>query len=115
MYVLDDDHRPVPVEDVIAWGTWLESADRIVKQDGDEGSGWWISTVFLGIDHGYGVSGPPLLFETMIFKPEHPRQPRAFVAHWDQQCRRYATWAGAAAGHRAIVAEFRAALAIVEA
>jgi hypothetical protein len=26
----------------------------------------WISTVFLGLDHGFG--GPPKLFETMIFE-----------------------------------------------
>lgn len=26
----------------------------------------WISTVFLGLDHGY--NGKPILFETMIFK-----------------------------------------------
>lgn len=26
-----------------------------------------VSTVFLGIDHSFGVSGPPVLFETMVF------------------------------------------------
>ncbi len=26
-----------------------------------------ISTVFLGIDHSFGMGGPPILFETMIF------------------------------------------------
>jgi hypothetical protein len=115
MYALDDDRRPFPIEDVVAWGTWFETADRHVARDVDERTGWRVSTVFLGIDHGYGVSGPPLLFETMIFKPDHPQQPRVFVAHWDTQFRRYATWAEAEAGHRAIVAEFRTALAIVEA
>jgi hypothetical protein len=29
--------------------------------------GKWISTVWLGIDHNYG-SGPPLIFETMVFE-----------------------------------------------
>jgi hypothetical protein len=109
-----DGHDPVPA-DLLTWGAWFQTADRHVARDGDEGSGWWISTVFLGVDHGFGVSGPPLLFETMIFAPAEPRQSAAFVAHWDQQCQRYATWAEAAAGHAAIVAEFRTALAIVEA
>lgn len=27
-----------------------------------------ISTVFLGLDHNYGSSGAPLIFETMIFE-----------------------------------------------
>ena len=27
----------------------------------------WISTVFLGMDHSFSGSGPPLLFETRIF------------------------------------------------
>lgn len=31
--------------------------------------GRWISTVWLGADHGYGY-GPPLIFETMIFSPD---------------------------------------------
>jgi hypothetical protein len=26
----------------------------------------WVSTVWLGLDHGFGI-GPPLIFETMIF------------------------------------------------
>ena len=27
----------------------------------------WVSTVWLGLDHGFGMGGPPLIFETMIF------------------------------------------------
>jgi hypothetical protein len=29
--------------------------------------GLTVSTIYLGIDHGYGKEWPPLIFETMIF------------------------------------------------
>lgn len=50
-----------------------------------------VSTVWLGLDHGWG-GGPPLIFETMIFGGEH-----------DQECYRYSTQAEALASHRDIV------------
>lgn len=31
---------------------------------------WTVSSVFLGVDHGAGLEGPPVLWETMIF-PAH--------------------------------------------
>lgn len=45
-----------------------------------------VSTIFLGIDHGYG--GAPLLFETMIFGGQH-----------DQWQNRYRTFQAAKDGH----------------
>lgn len=30
------------------------------------GSDVFVSTVFLGMDHGFGMGGPPILFETLI-------------------------------------------------
>jgi hypothetical protein len=51
----------------------------------------WISTVWLGIDHGYG-HGPPIIFETMIFGGRDD----GFQA-------RYATKEAALAGHRRVV------------
>ena len=67
--------RKVPIPcDLMTWAGWLEehSAERIVKQEtvGHSGS----STVFIGLDHSLR-SGPPLLFETMVFDKsdqEHP-------------------------------------------
>jgi hypothetical protein len=50
-----------------------------------------VSTIFLGIDHGWGP-GPPILFETMVFND-----------YGDGDCRRYATWAEAELGHMEIV------------
>lgn len=46
-----------------------------------------VSTVFLGLDHGYG-EGPPILFETLVFG-----------GPLDQSGDRYCTWEEAEAGH----------------
>lgn len=51
-----------------------------------------VSTVFLTIDHGHGMSGTPILFETMVFGGVH-----------DQLCVRYATYYEAMEGHYHIV------------
>lgn len=52
-----------------------------------------VSTVWLGMDHGFGV-GNPLIFETMVFGGDH-----------DGDCERYTTEATALEGHARIVAE----------
>jgi hypothetical protein len=36
-----------------------------------------LSTVFLGLDHSFSMSGPPILFETMLFAPESPELRKA--------------------------------------
>lgn len=88
-YTLDG-HTPIECDDVIAWATWFEKSDRIVKQE--DFSGIRVSTVFLGLDHSWGDNGPPLIFETMIFGGEHS----------DKQWR-YSTWDQAEAGHKEAV------------
>lgn len=90
-YILDASHTVVPVTDVIAWGRWFETADRIVSRTARGGVS--ISTVFLGLDHNFYPSGRPVLFETMIFGGED-----------DQRTWRYHTWEEAEAGHKALVA-----------
>jgi FKBP-type peptidyl-prolyl cis-trans isomerase 2 len=76
--------------DVLTWGMWFETSDnrRVAK---DTIQGVEISTVFLGLNHGFG--GNPLWFETMVFGGEY-----------DQFQRRYATLKEAKEGHRIIVA-----------
>ena len=56
-----------------------------------------VSTIFLGLDHNYSYTGPPVLFETMIFGGEH-----------DQYQERYTTWDDAEAGHAKAVALVKA-------
>lgn len=51
----------------------------------------WVSTVFLGLDHGWN-STSPVLFETMIFGGKH-----------DDFTMRYCTYSAAKAGHETAV------------
>ncbi len=55
-----------------------------------------ISTVWLGLDHGFGQTAEPLIFETMVFKAGD-------MSGLEQ--RRYASEDEARAGHAAYVDE----------
>ena len=109
-YILDENHKPIPCPDVIAWSEWLKAdAHRIVKQE-DIG-GYFVSTVFLGIDHNHmrmlsqDASLPAILFETMTFVRFAPPQLSAL----DIQ-ERYSTWDEAIAGHDSVSGRIRAAV-----
>jgi hypothetical protein len=82
-YVLEG-KTPKRVDSFLEWAIQFEKQNRVVKQTQIQDVK--VSTVFLGIDHGYG--GEPLLFETMIFGGEN-----------DGYCDRYATWEEAEEGH----------------
>jgi hypothetical protein len=73
-------------------------------------SGWWVSTVFLGINSG--LYGPPLWFETMVFEEYPPplevgKKIRELLHEMQV---RYATWAEAEKGHATIVEMIRCGL-----
>lgn len=59
---------PIPtvdgVEPTLVWARMMDAVDRTVARD-DLPDGSYLSTVWLGLDHGFG--GPPLIFETMRF------------------------------------------------
>ena len=65
-YVLDDQNKPVLEPDTLRWGRWLQEnwERRNVAQH--EVGGYLISTVFLGLDHGFTDQGPPVLWETLV-------------------------------------------------
>lgn len=84
-YILVD-KVPVLEPDLMKWGSFLETEERR-RVALDEVDNVMVSTVFLGIDHGWG--GQPVLFETMIFGGEH-----------DQYQERYHTWEEAEEGHK---------------
>src|SRR5262245_42750654 len=88
-YVLDNEGNAVPETDPLAWAKWFETADRTVARTviGDV----LVSTVFLGMDHGFR-SPDPVLWETMIFGGEHGGE------QW-----RYTSREAALAGHEAAV------------
>jgi len=86
----------VPETDLLKWGRWLDKADRRVARD--VVGGVLVSTVFLGMDHGWG-EGPPILFETMAFEDEDTaREIETF---------RYSTWDEAEKGHAELVRKYR--------
>lgn len=84
-YILVD-KKPVEEPDFMKWAKWFETADRHVNKT-ELPDGVKVSTVFLGMDHGF-MSNTPILFETMIFGGEH-----------DEYQERYSTWEEAEAGH----------------
>jgi hypothetical protein len=95
-YILDADGRtPIAVDDVMIWSRWYHTANRVVAHTPI--SGGMVSTVFLGLDHGFTISRPPLLWETMVFPN----------GSWlDEFCQRYASYDDAVEGHAAIVARW---------
>ena len=95
-YVLDGDGVPLAVDDVLVWADWFKTAERRVALDYVGKSR--VSTVFLGIDHGF--AGAPLLFETMIFDDDESKL--------DLACWRYSTRAEALAGHADALAALHA-------
>lgn len=86
LYILEG-KIPKPVNDVLQWAKWYETADRVVSKTELPG-GVQVSTVFLGIDSAI-FNEKPILFETMIFGGEH-----------DGFQERYSTWEEADAGHK---------------
>ena len=91
----DRDGTPI---DFRAWGE--KTKDRAYKRVAETTlpDGKWVSTVWLGLDHGFG-SGPPLIFETMVFSSKHDMG-------GDVDCDRYATEADAIAGHQRMVEQW---------
>ena len=89
------------------WEASRLGADPAYKRVAEDTIGpYWISTVWLGFDHGFMSGGPPLIFETMVFmdpKDEHALGP-------DIDMDRYPTEAAALAGHAQFVTLIRATL-----
>jgi hypothetical protein len=88
----------VPVQDLLEWGNWFEKADRHVGLT-EIGEEIRVSTVFLGIDHNFGVARDPVLFETMVFG-----------GPLDGEQERYCTYDEAEKGHAVMVDRVREAM-----
>ena len=112
--ILNEEHEVIPVRSIHEWGSWVENVgNRRVAET--TVNGFWVSTVFLGINHDYSGAGPGLWFETMVFDdkeggpppPEIGAKVRRFLS--DMQVR-YPTWAEAEKGHATIVEIIRCGL-----
>jgi hypothetical protein len=96
-YILSDDGEPVPEPDLMKWARWFETT-RFWRLAFDQISEYVVvSTIFLGLDHRFGGDGPPILWETMVFKNGEA-----------QDMIRYSSRAAAMEGHEKLVAEWRA-------
>jgi hypothetical protein len=90
-YVLDDNHNTVPVKDVLEWSKMFGIIEKRRVKATYLPNPWnpkddeiFISTVFLGLDHGWG-EGPPMLFETMIFNlPGSEDEYQTRCSTWEQ-------------------------------
>jgi hypothetical protein len=100
LYILDEHGSPVPCSSSDAWALWREHArrDGSLWAGRDDVGRFRISTVFLGLDHSFGVDGPPVLWETAIFDA---------TSDDVEIVRRYTSRADAEAGHAVAVAHAR--------
>jgi hypothetical protein len=70
-YIYDPHTGDITAANTEAYAEWMKqfpNARRIAETTLGE---CWISTVFLGLDHSFGLGGQPVLFETMVFWEEH--------------------------------------------
>ena len=97
-YILKD--KKVIGVDLMTWAKWFETnkKDSILKHTILE-NGKFISTAFLGIDHGWGLNPKPLLFETMVF----PQKGEFSELDMD----RYTSYKEAMAGHQVMVDKWK--------
>ena len=89
-------HEPVRCQSLRLWGEFMAAADKRRVAETQVGR-FRVSTVFLGLDHGFGLR-PLLLFETMIFSDIED------AYDYQERC---STWAEAKAMHREAVAQAR--------
>lgn len=97
-YILNG-HDPVPEPQIKKWAEWFEHSNRTVRatiwvtdskcfaelerNPKRPPNSILISTVFLGIDHGWGQK-PPILFETMVFGLDGNDEYQTRCATWDE-------------------------------
>jgi hypothetical protein len=69
---------------------------------------YWVSTVWLGLDHSFG-GYPPLIFETMVFVRDEAREDNRRML-FDLDATRYPTEHEARVGHEDVCTLIRATL-----
>ena len=110
-YILNEKHEAVHCLDTLEWARWFETADRRVRLT--RVGPYFISTVFLGLDHLFrrlGRPHEPLLFETMAWIAREHVSPLGFVfkRDWEDIQERCSTWGQALLQHQGIVDQLRA-------
>ncbi len=81
-YILGPDGKTAIQVDLMVWARWFgNDYNRILKRD-KVSKDVRVSTVFLGLDHAFG-SGPPILWETMIFGGKEDLYQDRYTSHED--------------------------------
>lgn len=97
-YILDERNRPKLELDLVTWAMWFELDERrVLRQQRwtrEDGTSILVSTVFLGVDHNFALTGPPVLWETMAFIEHEPGEEGQM---------RYTSMAEAIIGHNWLV------------
>lgn len=82
--------------DLDQWLELFEDRDyQVIAQQRTPGHRFFISTVWLGIDHGIGISPKPLIYETMVWGKRD-----------DLLQRRYSSLTDARRGHKKLYAKY---------
>ena len=69
-YILDDDGNVKGTDSLMEWRVFFKDASkRRIAEDFIRSQR--VSSVFIGLDHGFSMRGPPIVFETMIFGGPH--------------------------------------------
>jgi len=111
--ILNEAKEVVVVRSAREWGEWMNSVEnrRVAETSLN---GWWVSTVFLGINHDYSGAGPGIWFETMVFaegkEPMVPELGGKLREHLTDMQLRYRTYAEATRGHEGLVEMIRCGL-----
>ena len=87
---MDEDGNVSETLDPLEWAKNFSMADRRVAFTEISDTSY-LSTVFLGLDHGFLFNGPPLIFESMLFGTD------------EELCQRYSTREDALKGHLKIL------------
>jgi hypothetical protein len=106
-YILDANNTPQRAT-IRQWSEWRISNPPNFHAGSTHKGNVWVSTVFLGLDHGHSIrkNAPPILFETMIFdmKPkakkcedrQKPRNYQTRCSTWDEALKMHAAGCAAA-------------------
>ncbi len=94
------DGTPYPPEPAgtLEWAKDIRDHEKKIVRQETLPNGLFVSTVWLGIDHGFG-RGPPIIFETIVFRGENE------LKVLDQ--RRYSTEDEAIVGHEYMVTTWK--------
>ncbi len=94
------DGTPYPEDNdgLFEWARDLENREYQVVRQETLPNGYWVSTVWLGLDHDFTGKGPPLIFETMVRNTA--------LGEWEDFQERYSTENDAIIGHMNAVEEY---------